>query len=308
FWWVLAQPTNQRSEPIHVTVSPESLERHVRVLSEDFIPRNWKHLGNLHRTGNYLTAEFEKIGVGTVADQWFQTANGSRYRNVSLLIGDATKPRIIVGAHYDAYSIYPGADDNASGVAGLIELARLVAASPIESPVEFVAYPLEEPPHFGTREMGSWQHADATKRAGVECKYMISLEMIGYFTDEKGSQDYPLPLLKAIYPSTGDFIAVAGNFDHRDLIQEFKIGMRCCENLPIVSISAPRQLPGIDFSDHRNYWMAGFPAIMITDTAFYRNKNYHTVEDTAEKLDFDKMASVVAATFNAMQRLESLAP
>ncbi len=301
-WHSLAQPTLLRSPRSEHKVSPDALESHVRKLSEDFVPRSWRHLGNTKRTADYIRTEFASAGAGQVSDQWFEVS-GFRYRNVSLLLGDADEPRIVVGAHYDGYGPYPAADDNASGVAGLIELGRLLSESPVSSPVELVAYPLEEPPYFGTREMGSWHHADSLKTKGVAIRFMISLEMIGYFSDESGSQDYPHPLLHLFYPSRGNFICVVGNRRNRTLIRSFKIGMQGSTPLPVKSISGPASIPGIDFSDHRNYWEMGFPALMITDTAFYRNRAYHTPEDTADRLDYEKMAQVVVGVYEAIRRM-----
>ena len=303
-WLILAQPTNQKSPKSDAVVDRSALEIHVRKLSEEFVPRNWAQIGNMNRTADYIKGEFQKVGLGKVSEQWYQVET-YRYRNVSLLMGNPTSERIVVGAHYDAYGPHPAADDNASGVAGLIELAKLFAKNPIDTPIEFVGYPLEEPPYFGTGEMGSWKHAKALKKDGLTCKYMISLEMLGYFSDEKGSQEYPASFLKIFYPSRGNFIAVAGNNANRSLIKKFKIGMLGTTELPVKSICGPASLPGIDFSDHRNYWRAGFPAVMITDTAFYRNSAYHTPNDTADRLDYEKMAMVVVAVYEAIRRLES---
>lgn len=302
-WILLAQPDFRKSPTSQAEVSPAVLERHVRVLSEAFVPRNGRHLGNMKKTADYIKSHFEKLGVGTVNDQWYQVGN-SRYRNVSLLIGDPVAERVVIGAHYDAYGPYPGADDNASGVAGVLELARLFADKPIAMPIEFVGYPLEEPPYFRSQAMGSFQHAEAMNRAtAAKCKYMVSVEMIGYFSDEPGSQSYPSPLLRAFYPGKGDFIAVVGNTQNRGLIREFKVGMKGASEVPIYSLSGPSAIPGIDFSDHQNYWKFGFPAVMVTNTAFNRNLNYHTPGDTADRLDYQRMASVVKAIDSAVRRL-----
>lgn len=305
-WFLIAQPSFRRSARSSSTVSPSALEGHVRVLSEQLIPRSGGHLGNMKRTADYIRDQFAvaSAGTGRVSEQWIEFNEVRRYRNISLLWGDPEKPRAVIGAHYDAYGPHPGADDNASGVAGLIELARLLAAAPARNPVELVAYPLEEPPYYATDEMGSWRHAAELKSRGIACRFMVSLEMIGYFSDQPGSQLYPIPLLRAFYPGRGNFIAVAGNLDHRGLIREFKVGMKGRTALPVYSISAPSQLPGIDFSDHRNYWRAGFPAIMITDTAFYRNTAYHTAQDTAGRLDYHRMAMVVTAVHEAILHMD----
>lgn len=209
----------------------------------------------------------------------------------------------MIGAHYDSHSQTPGADDNASGVAGLIELAYLFGTTTPKNCVELVAYPLEEPPFFATKKMGSYIHAESLSRDNIKVIGMIALEMIGYFSDEFGSQSYPSKVLHLIYPSTGNFIAVAGNLDQRNFIAKVKSGMKGVTGLKVRSISAPRELPGIDFSDHRNYWAFNYDAIMVTDTAFYRNKAYHTADDTWDRLDYAKLADVVRAVYHfALER------
>jgi Zn-dependent M28 family amino/carboxypeptidase len=198
---------------------------------------------------------------------------------------------------------FPGADDNASGVAGLIELGKLLARAKLKSRVILAAYALEEPPHFSGPEMGSVFHARALRGAGKRVKGMISLEMIGYFSGERGSQEFPMPVLRLFYPSRGNFIAVVGNFANLGIVRRVKRSMGEASSLPVYSINAPALVPGIDFSDHRNFWAAGFPAVMVTDTAFYRNKAYHTAEDTPDRLDYERMAMVVAGAYLAVMDL-----
>jgi len=188
-------------------------------------------------------------------------------------------------------------------VAGLIELAGLLSQDPPAMRVELVAYALEEPPHFRTRSMGSFVHADALRREGARVRAMISLEMIGCFRDEPGSQSYPLPLFRLFYPSEANFIAVVGCLGQAGLVREVKRAMRSSMDVPVRSINAPRFVPGVDFSDHLNYWDAGFAAVMITDTAFYRNERYHTAADTPDTLDYRRMAEVVEGVHAAVMSL-----
>ncbi|MFN0124406.1 MAG: M28 family peptidase [Blastocatellia bacterium] len=180
-------------------------------------------------------------------------------------------------------------------------LARLFDQTPPRAPVELVAYTLEEPPFFRGELMGSAVHARALRERGARVRAMISLEMIGCFSDTPASQEFPNPALRLLYPSVGNFIAVAGDFRQIGLVREMKGAMRRAGAIPVYSINAPGWLPGIDFSDHLNYWNAGYPAVMVTDTSFYRNKNYHTPQDTADKLDYNRMAGVVQAVFAAVQ-------
>jgi Zn-dependent M28 family amino/carboxypeptidase len=234
-----------------------------------------------------------------VTEQAFR-ANGGTFRNVLAAFGPDTRERIVVGAHYDAAGPYPGADDNASGVAGLIELAHLLGKSPLPLRIELAAFPLEEPPYFATHQMGSAVHAASLKEQGVPVRAMFCLEMIGYFTDEPGSQRFPTPALKPFYPSAGNFIVIAARPEEGALTRRVKRAMRAAGPLPVYSINAPAAVPGIDFSDHRNYWRAGYPAVMITDTAFYRNPNYHTPRDLPETLDYGRMAGVVRGVHAAV--------
>jgi Zn-dependent M28 family amino/carboxypeptidase len=251
---------------------------------------------------SYIRGEFEKTG-GAVSDQPY-SVDGRIYRNVIASFGPSTKERLVVGAHYDTAGALPGADDNASGVAGLIELARLLGKTPLPMGVELVAFTLEEPPFFRTMQMGSAIHADGLRREGVSVRAMLSLEMIGYFSDEANSQSFPVSALKAFYPSRGNFIVVVGKLDQGSVVRRVKKAMRCASPLPVYSINAPRSVPGVDFSDHLNYWDVGYDAVMITDTAFYRNPNYHTARDTHETLDYERMAMVVRGVYAAIMALD----
>jgi Zn-dependent M28 family amino/carboxypeptidase len=178
-------------------------------------------------------------------------------------------------------------------VAGLIELALALAAQPPARPVELVAYTLEEPPFFRSAAMGSMQHARALHEAGTEVALMISLEMIGTFSDAPGSQRYPVPGLSLIYPDQGNFIAIVSRVQDIAATRALKASMRGATPLPVRSINAPPALVGVDFSDHLSYWTHGYPAVMVTDTAFYRNEHYHQPTDTADRLDYRRMAQVV---------------
>lgn len=158
---------------------------------------------------------------------------------------------------------------------------------------ELVAYNLEEPPNFAGPHMGSAVHARSLKQENVPVALMLSLEMIGYFQGKRGSQSYPLPLLGLLYPSRGNFIAIVGRWDQRSVVGAFKQACAGAADIPVVSIAAPPFVPVIDFSDHRNYWAEGFPALMITDTSFLRNPHYHQPTDTYETLDYRRRAEVV---------------
>ena len=231
---------------------------------------------------------------------------GKTYRNVIASFGPDTKERIVVGAHYDAFDELPAADDNASGVAGLIELAYLLRNSPLSIRVELVAFALEEPKTlkgeglFRTSYGGSAVHAKSLKEKGVGVRVMLSLEMIGYFSNKEQSQGYPSPVFRLFYPSPGNFVMIIGRIEDGWLARRVKRDMRATSPLPVYSINAPASLEGIDWSDHYNYWKQGYPAVMISDTALNRNRNYHTELDTADRLDYTRMAMVVRGVYGAV--------
>lgn len=275
-------------------VSAKNLEKHVYAMSETFAPRDLDHQENLTKVGLYIENEFLK-STQNVSIQKFEYSNDV-YFNVIAKYGNLESDDIvIVGAHYDGYSDLPGADDNASGVAGILELSRLMPSLDLTNKqIHLVAYTLEEPPSFGTRFMGSAVHAESVKTEDI--KLMISLEMIGFFSDEPDSQSYPIKGMNLIYPTTGNFISIVDEVKNNNAVT-LKRTINKYTDLPAYSINAPKQLQGISFSDHRNYWGIDVPAVMITNTAYYRNYNYHTKYDTYEKLDYERMKKTVFGVF-----------
>lgn len=272
---------------------PQALAAHVRMLAETLPRRDWRRPEHMAQTVAYIEEQLRRAQGARVERQVFGL-EGTQHVNVVASFGPEDGERVVVGAHYDAAEGLPGADDNASGVAGLLELARLLAATPPPLRVDLVAYALEEPPHFRTEGMGSRRHARALTAAGVKVRAMVVLEMIGTFDDTEGSQRFPMAALKAVYPSRGDFIAVVGRLGADDaLVAQVKAALRCAPGLKVESINALPSLPGVDFSDHASYWQEGITAAMVTDTAFYRNPRYHTRLDTWDTLDYARMALVV---------------
>jgi len=295
-WLFLARPMfSQDKDPSsEKMVNASKLKQHVEILSQDFAPRDYRHTATLDKVAAYIENHFKNDGV-TVYDQPFDI-DGSVYRNVIAEYGPQSDSIIIVGAHYDAVIDVPGADDNASGVAGLIELGGLLSGAVLKSRIMLVAFVLEEPPFFGTELMGSAVHARSIKEKGIDVELMICFEMIGYFTDEPDSQDFPIPFMKLYYPTTGNFIGIVDHMFSSEA-GKLKRWMKKETDLSVQSINAPKWLPGVNWSDHLNYWNQGFPADMITDTAFYRNTAYHTMMDTADRLDYGKMAQVVEGIY-----------
>lgn len=300
-WFVLAQPSLARNHRSSASVDPSRLRTHVETLCRT--PRDPGRFQQLNEAADYIKAEFAKTG-GRVSEQTFGGERCS-FRNIIVRFGPEKGPRVVVGAHYDTVEETLGADDNASGVAGLIELARLLDGKPLKQTVELVAYTLEEPPFFRSDSMGSAQHAAALRQEGVEVTGMLALEMIGRFNDAPWSQKFPMPLLYLYYPTRGNFVAVVGNLDwpQRKLIRQVRAAMRGATPLPVASTSSSILVPGVDFSDHLNFWKEGYPAAMITDTAFCRTNDYHTMADTPDKLDYSRMSMVVVATYEAVMRL-----
>ncbi len=294
----LLWPTSPRGDATR-RVDPRRLRAHVDAMVNDFFPRDEGHPENLRRAADVIASTFAEAG-GVVSYQEFEVGSRS-YVNVIAGWGPASAERIVVGAHYDTAGELPGADDNASGVAGVMELARLFSGWKPAMRIELVAYALEEPPHFKTPNMGSARHVARLRREGVRIRLMVGLEMIGYFDDRAKSQEYPSPILKLFYPSSGNFVAIVGRIGEGGLVRRFKRAMRAGTSLPVYSINAPRFVPGIDFSDHLNFWNAGYPALMVTDTAFYRNVGYHSPLDRPETLNYERMAMVVEGVFAAVR-------
>ncbi len=283
------------------SVSAQSLrlKKDVQALVSTAQPRSVQNLKSLNQAASYIQKEWEKLGLH-VYRQTYQ-AGGQELTNLRVVLGPTRGERWVIGAHYDVctedHPLNPGADDNASGVAVLLELSRLIVENKISlrRPLELVAFSSEEPPHFATPQMGSYIHAESLKKAKVAVKGMLSLEMLGYFTDSPGSQEFPFGFLRYIYPDRGNFLMVAGDLKSFALSRKVRKAFRRTVDLPTHSLNAPDVIRGIQFSDHRNYAAFGFRAVMLTDTAFYRNKNYHRSTDTWETLNFEKMAEAARA-------------
>jgi Zn-dependent M28 family amino/carboxypeptidase len=268
----------------------ENLRRHVEYLSVKIGDRHlWKE-GSLDKAADYIKSVFASSGYAV----WHQ--NYSCYgQSVSNLIAEKTgtdKEVVIIGAHYDTVPGSPGADDNASAVAGLLELARLNQETSSKKTLVFSAFVNEEPPCFGSPNMGSMVYAKHLKDQRIPVEVMVSLEMIGFFSEER-IQAYPFPGMGLVYPKTGDYIGVVGNFRSSRYVSFLKKGIRKHSNIKVKSLTAPEFFGGINLSDNYSFWQHGYRAVMITDTSFFRNRHYHQLTDTIDTLDFDKIAEVV---------------
>jgi len=281
----------KRSMPKDINKS--NLSKSVLKLSDDIGSRGYNQKDALDKSIGYISSEFKSYGYDLNIQTY--TVNDIKYQNIWVEKKGAISPDkvLVVGAHYDTVIGTPGADDNASGVAGLLELARLLADVPMDKTVQFVAFTLEEPPFFRTRHMGSYIYAKSLKDRVADVEGMICLESIGYFVDAPGSQMFPLPFLRFIYPEKGNFITFVSDLSSKGFLERAKKSFMNGTDLPIESFSALSIVPGVDLSDHRSFWKFGYKAIMVTDTAFYRNPNYHGPGDLADTLDYARMAEVV---------------
>jgi hypothetical protein len=263
------------------------LEAHVRKLCE-LAPRDDTNPSNYITAAAYLTAELESYGYEVEA---IPPERGFGDSLLARLPAAADGPVVVVGAHYDSYGPTPGADDNASGVAATLELARLMAADPVARHVAFALFSNEEPPPFHAPSMGSLAVARELARREADVRVMFSLEMLGYYDDAPGSQHYP-PVLSWFYPDTGDFIAFVTRSEDRAFAAESVATWRREVDFPSEGFAGPSFITGVDFSDHWSFWQAGYPAVMITDTAFFRNAHYHQPTDTPDTLDYPRFARV----------------
>jgi len=267
--------------------------------------RNYQNITSLEKAAGYIKNEFTKSGYESEEQSW--RARWKEYKNIIASYNRHKSKRLIIGAHYDVCDDQPGADDNASGIAGLLETARLIAENrpEIDYRIDFVAYCLEEPPFFGTKNMGSFIHAQSLAKSKAEVIGMICYEMIGYFSDKTGSQNLVLkaPALVGRYPDAGNFIIVVGNEKYRDFNVKVHRLMAEGSGIDVQLINLPPLNQWVGMSDHRNYWNFGYDALMINDTSFIRNNNYHEITDTIDTLDFDKMTEVVNSTYRAVVKM-----
>ena len=260
--------------------------------------RNYKNIEELQRVSAWIKEQMRLFGIPCQYQNY--SVNSLGYRNVVCNLAAGHADKVIVGAHYDVFGEQQGADDNASGVAGVIETARIFAQqkSQLMQNIEFVFYTLQEPPFFKTEQMGSYIHAKSVQTQKDQIQGVYILDMIGYF-DEKLVQDYPVGL-KWVYPNHANYIAAVSNVQSYDLGAKYCEEMRTLNRLECQRLVAPSFVSGMEFSDHLNYWKFDIPAVMITDTAFFRNKNYHTEKDTLKTLNIGKMANVIDGLVNSL--------
>jgi Zn-dependent M28 family amino/carboxypeptidase len=274
------------------------LYQHVKFLTTLRPFRNFRNLESLEEVCRYLNGEFDKYGLESVEQSF--TAQGSDYKNIIASYNQEKQRRMIVGAHYDVCGDQPGADDNASAVAGLLETARMVAeAKPdIDYRIDFVSFCLEEPPFYETQEMGSYIHAKSISAFKADIIGLINFEMIGYF--HNGDQEYPDPRLREFYPEKANFIAVVGKHTYHEFNQKVFELMKVDAGIDVQMIDHPMVESLASMSDQGSYWKFDIPALMINDTAFIRNPNYHRMSDDIDTLSFDHMREVVTCAYKSI--------
>jgi len=280
----------------------QRLQAHVRELAEVIGERNLHRPEALAAAQAYITRTWQAQGH-TVSELPYQVG-GVDGVNLQVELPGREQPTqlILVGAHYDSVLGSPGANDNGSGVAALLELSRLLRDRPLARSIRLVAFTHEEPPHFFTERQGSLVYARAARARGDDIRLMIALETMGCFDDTPGSQHYP-PLLRHFYPDRGNFIALVSNLRSRRVMRRLARAFRQVSDFPMEHLATFAAVPGVAWSDHLSFWRQGFKALMVTDTAFYRYAHYHSASDTPDKLDYRRLAQVTEGLAEAIALL-----
>ncbi len=285
-----------------MVVDRERLESHVAELAGAIGERNVFLPEALAAAAGYIREEWRaqgyRVGVQTYVARGQECVN----LEVTRRGGRAPDHLMLVGAHYDSVSGSPGANDNGSGVAALLELSRAFAERQPDLSLRFVAFVNEEPPFFPGGGMGSMVYARAARRRGDDIRLMLSLETIGYYSDQPGSQRYP-PIYRHFYPDRGNFVAFVSNLRSRRWLRRAVTAFKEHSSFPVESAAALSIVPGVGWSDHQSFWRQGYPALMVTDTAPYRYPYYHTAEDTPDKIDYARLTEVTDGLLGALQTL-----
>jgi len=296
-WYSLGLPGKSFTGPLPPPSDAEKalaerLRRHVVAIASR--PHNVAHYAELEKSAAYIEAALKALGYEPQA-QVFDT-DGKPVRNIAAVLspanGGSKTSSLVIGAHYDSDGIAPGANDNASGVAAVIELARLLKDVPLkDKTLRFVLFVNEEAPYYRSPSMGSWRYAQRLKERGEDVAGMLSLETIGYFSDAPGSQRYPAPF-GLVFPTEGNFLAFVAMPGSRRFLHQVVASFRRHTAIPTIGGTAPDLFDGIGWSDHWSFWELGYPAVMVTDTAIFRYPHYHKATDTPDKVDYAKLARI----------------
>jgi Zn-dependent M28 family amino/carboxypeptidase len=262
------------------------------MLADTIGERNVWRYNALARAADYIAAQLKADGYAP-EQQTFEVL-GKEVRNLDAALKGTNRADeiVVIGAHYDSVAGCPGANDNATGVAAMLELARRFSQTPQSRTIRFAAFVNEEPPFFQTGQMGSVVYANAARARGDRIVGMLSLETMGYYSEEKGSQVYPAPIA-LLYPDVGNFIGFVTNIGSARLMMKARRAFKARTAFPLQSAAVPASIPGVGWSDHWSFWQAGYPAMMVTDTAPFRYPWYHTAQDTPDKINYDKLAGLV---------------
>ena len=291
----------------------EELRADVQKLAGDIGERNMWHYAKLNAAADFIEDAFSRAGLHPRRDSY--EIRGQACHNIEAEIpvpsqvtaaSSPSRPIIVIGAHYDSVFGSPGANDNGTGVAATLALARRFADKKPQHTLRFVAFVNEEPPYFLSDEMGSFIYAGRCRTRGDKISAMISLETIGYFSDAPHSQTYPSPGLGLFYPKVGNFIGFVSNLPSRTLLQRVIALFRKEAKIPSEGAALPGFIPGVSWSDQWSFWRNGYPGIMVTDTAPFRYPYYHSSSDTPDKLDYDRFALVVSGMEKVIEDLDKL--
>jgi Zn-dependent M28 family amino/carboxypeptidase len=287
---------------MHDAALSERLRTHVEVLAGIIGERNVSRPRALQAAADYIAQTWRDQGYEVIPISY--PVDGVHCANLEITRRGIARPRdiLLIGAHYDSVTGSPGANDNASGVAALLEISAHCARLSPASALRFVAFVNEEPPYFFRHEMGSLVYARAARKRGDRIRLMMSLEMLGCYRDEPGSQHYP-PLFRYFFPSQGNFVAFVSNLRSRAALRRVVRAFRSHSDFPVEHLSTLALVPGVAWSDHLSFWRQGYRALMVTDTAFYRYPYYHSPGDTADKLDYASFSRVTAGLQRAIASL-----
>jgi Iap family predicted aminopeptidase len=308
WWFGIRMPGKNISKaaplsPDEVTLR-EELRADVQKLAGEIGERNMRHYPQLNAAADFIENSFSRAGVHPRRDSY--ELHGQACHNIDVEIPGTHPEIILIGAHYDSVFGSPGANDNGSGVAATLALARRFAGRKPEHTLRFVAFANEEPPYFLSGEMGSLVYAGRCKARGDKISAMISLETIGYFSDAPHSQTYPSPGLGLFYPKVGNFIGFVSNVHSRALLRRVVAFFREHAKIPSEGGALPSFVPGVSWSDQWSFWRHGYPGIMVTDTAPFRYPYYHSANDTPDKLDYERFTLVVSGMEKVIEGLDKL--
>jgi hypothetical protein len=299
-WALLSLLTCRWEQKPEIPVSVKRLTADVQTLASINPPRNHQNVSSLDRAADYIYKEFSQCTTRVEIQRY--PVNDKEYKNVIASFGPMNGERIIVGAHYDVCGDQPGADDNATGAAAVLELARLLSRlkPKLKRRIDLVTYSLEEPPYFRTPYMGSAVHAASLAKAKTKVHVMINIDMIGYFSETGKPHRLVSSFIKPGTVVPGNTTCILGKEGEEKITGTIKKHMTQNSSIAVLALNLPMGTTGMDFSDHLNYWENNYPAVMITNFLVCPNFNYHKPTDTIDKLNFEKIAEIVKGLYSAL--------